>query len=239
MNIAILLAGGQGTRVGGDIPKQYCYVEGRPIIGYSLRTLAYDQRTDVVVVVAAPEWHTLISRAASHAGWKKVFFASPGETRQYSIYNALKFIESDPTFPTDTEDCTVLVHDAARPLVTTTLIARCYDACREADAVMPVVPVKDTIYYTADGQHITQLLDRSHLKAGQAPEAFRFGPYLKAHDDTPRQELLRINGSTEIAYRQGLNVVLVEGETLNFKITTPEDLCNFEDLQHRLEQNIP
>lgn len=124
----------------------------------------------------------------------------------------------------------VIIHDAARPLVSRDLISNCLKECQKADGVLPVIPVKDTLYQSADGMHITSLLNRSELFAGQAPEAFRFGLYLKLHKEMSREELLKINGSTEIAYKGGLKVNLIKGDDMNFKITTPEDLSNFESI---------
>ena len=104
------------------------------------------------------------------------------------------------------------------------------EGCKEADGVLPVVPVKDTLYQSKDGKSITSLLNRNELFAGQAPEAFRFGKYLELHEQMPREELLKINGSTEIAYKGGLKIKLIKGDVMNFKITTPEDLTNFETI---------
>ena len=95
---------------------------------------------------------------------------------------------------------------------------------------MPVIPVKDTVYLSKDGKNIDALLNRSQLWAGQAPEAFIFGKYLKVHDEMSHDELLKINGSTEIAFKNGMNVEMIKGDPMNFKITTPEDLANFETI---------
>ena len=95
---------------------------------------------------------------------------------------------------------------------------------------MPVIAVKDTTYYSEDGKKIKDLLDRSKLWAGQAPEAFIFGKYLKVHDEMSHDELLKINGSTEIAFKNGMNVEMIKGDPMNFKITTQEDLANFETI---------
>ena len=75
-----------------------------------------------------------------------------------------------------------------------------------------------------------QIRNLSKLWSGQAPEAFVFGKYLKIHDEMTHEELLKINGSTEIAFKKGLKVEMVEGDPMNFKITTPEDLSNFESI---------
>ena len=129
-----------------------------------------------------------------------------------------------------TDEDIVLIHDAARPLVSHELINSCYDGCRKADGIMPVIPVKDTVYLSTDGNHIQSLINRSHLWAGQAPEAFRFGKYFKLHKEMKRGDLLKINGSTEIAFKAGLDCQMIEGDPINFKITTPEDLSNFKSI---------
>ncbi len=227
MNIAIILSGGVGSRMGLDIPKQYAMVGGRPIISYCLKTFFENAQTDAVVVGVADQWKAFVEEQveALHPS-KPVYYAAPGETRQYSILSALREVKRQGY----ADDSVVIIHDGARPLVSHNLISRCYDACKSADGAMPVVAVKDTTYFSEDGKHITSLLDRSKLWAGQAPEAFVFGKYLAVHETMAREELLKINGSTEIAFKSGLNVELVKGDPMNFKITTPEDLSNFESI---------
>ena len=227
MNIAIILSGGIGSRMGLNLPKQYVMVNNRPIISYCLQTFFEDENTDAIVIGVADEWKEFVEENVAKLNpHKPIYYAQPGETRQYSIYNALKVVKENGFSNEDV----VLIHDAARPLVSHELIARCYNGCKEADGIMPVIQVKDTTYLSEDGKHIQSLLNRSHLWGGQAPEAFRFCKYLWAHDEMPREELLKINGSTEIAFKAGLDCQMVEGDPMNFKITTPEDLTNFETI---------
>lgn len=230
MIFAIILSGGVGSRMGADIPKQYIEVNGKPIISYCLQTFLNIQTVDAVVIGVAKEWKSYVEKTVNALKpQKKIFYAIPGETRQYSIFNALMMVKEFG----GKDDDLVIIHDAARPLVSEELIQRCFDGCKEADGVLPVIPVKDTIYQSVDKVHISNLLNRSELFAGQAPEAFRFGKYLQLHQEMPREELLKINGSTEIAYKGGLNIKLVPGEEMNFKITTPEDLSNFESITNK------
>ena len=227
MNIAIILSGGVGSRMGLDMPKQYVKVNGIPVISYCLKTFMTSKQTDAIVIVVADEWKEYVEQCVSELSPKQpVLYAPSGETRQYSIYNALKVVQENH-YP---EDSIVIIHDAARPLVSQELINRCYAGCKTAEGAMPVIPVKDTTYYSNDGKNITQLLDRSKLWSGQAPEAFVFGKYLKIHNEMPRETLLKINGSTEIAFKSGMHVEMIEGDTMNFKITTLEDLANFETI---------
>lgn len=227
MNIAIILSGGVGSRMGTDIPKQYIEVNGHPIIWYCLKNFLDNPIIDVIVIGRADEWSGFIhSQIDSFDILKPVYFSQPGETRQYSIYNSLLEAKKYGA----KQDDVVIIHDAARPLVSRELIKNCLEGCDEADGVLPVIPVKDTLYQSVDGQQITNLLNRNELFAGQAPEAFRFGKYLTLHEQMPREELLKINGSTEIAYKGGLKIKLIKGDVMNFKITTPEDLTSFETI---------
>lgn len=227
MIFAIILSGGVGSRMGADIPKQYIEVNGKPIISYCLQTFLNVQTIDGIIIGVAEEWKSYVEeKTKALKPQKKIFYAEPGETRQYSIFNALKVVYDIG----GRDDDLVIIHDAARPLVSDPLIHRCFDGCQEADGVLPVIPIKDTIYQSTDKTHISNLLNRNELFAGQAPEAFRFGKYLQLHQEMTREELLKINGSTEIAYKGGLNIKLIPGEEMNFKITTPEDLSNFESI---------
>ncbi len=227
MNIAIILSGGIGSRMGLNLPKQYVMVNGQPILNYCVHTFLNNGLIDALVIGVADNWLDFVKGhiARLHPS-KPIYYSKSGETRQYSIYNALKVVRANGF----NDDDIVIIHDGARPLVSHDLINRCLKGCKVADAVMPVIPVKDTTYISEDGLHIQSLLNRSHLWSGQAPEAFRFGKYIEVHDEMLKDELLKINGSTEIAYKAGLNCQMVEGDPMNFKITTPEDLNNFKTI---------
>ena len=234
MNIAIILSGGIGSRMGLNIPKQYVMVNEQPVLNYCLQAFMNNKQIDALVIGVADEWIGFVKEYLAKLNpTKPVYYAKPGETRQYSIYNALNVVRENGF----ADDTIVIIHDGARPLVSNELINRCLEGCKEADSIMPVIPVKDTTYLSEDGKHIQSLLNRSHLWAGQAPEAFKFGKYIKVHDEMSREELLKINGSTEIAFKAGLKCQMVEGDPMNFKITTPEDLSNFESIINNKKSN--
>lgn len=226
-NVAVLLSGGVGNRMNMDIPKQYSIVGGKPIIYYSLKALLENPDTDAIVIVIADEWKDFIQpfiAAIPHT--QEILYAMPGETRQYSVFNALKVIK-EAGF---SDDDIVLVHEAARPMAKQKMINDCYEGCKTADCVVPVMPVKNTLYYSEDGNIINSLVDRTKIWSGQAPEAFKFGKYYRAHLDTPREVLLTFNGGTELAFHAGMSCRLIEGDPFNFKITTQEDLTHFTSI---------
>jgi 2-C-methyl-D-erythritol 4-phosphate cytidylyltransferase len=226
-NIAVILAGGTGSRMGTAIPKQYVEVEGQPVIAYCLQTLLHHEEIDMAVIAVAEEWQGFVQKCVEKIKPNiPIFYSKPGVQRQGSIINALRVAKKSGVEDNDI----VIIHDAARPLLTQELVSTCLNSCLDADAVLPVVPVKDTTYLSNDGVHIDSLIERKTLWNGQAPEAFRFGPYYKANLQLTEEELNRVTGSTEVAYKAGLKCVLIPGDPNNFKITTKEDLSHFETI---------
>lgn len=217
----MILAGGTGTRLGADIPKQYIEVNGRPIIAYCLDVFEKMEAIDVIWIVAEENWYDLIQ---AYSGTKLKGFSKPGANRQLSIWNGLMSI-AELVIPEDV----VIIHDAARPLVTEKVLQDCIDACATHDGALPVLPMKDTVYLGEDG-HITSLLDRKKVYAGQAPEAFLYGKYVEANRVLMPEKILQINGSTEPAILAGMDVALVDGDENNFKITTKQDLLHFQEM---------
>ncbi|MBR1598153.1 MAG: 2-C-methyl-D-erythritol 4-phosphate cytidylyltransferase [Lachnospiraceae bacterium] len=244
--IAVILSGGTGNRMNMDIPKQYIEVNDRMIITESIRPFMECALVSGIRIVADEMWHDKIMdeyRVLSEyymggldvsdcsmddrdftGAYKLHGFSKPGDNRQLSILNALRDITDAQ------EDILVIIHDAARPLASVGLITRCIEACYGHDGVMPVLPMKDTVYYSEDGRGISELLNRDRVFAGQAPEVFRLSQYLKACEALLPDKIMEIRGSTEPAVMVGLDVVMIPGEEENFKITTREDLEHYKEL---------
>ncbi len=228
---AVLLSGGRGTRLGEDIPKQYLKVSRKMIIEYSMETLLNSDEVDSLVIVADSSWEEeLISviKRKKHSE-KFIGFAKPGEIRQMSIYNGLMKLKE-----TALDQDIVLIQDAARPRLKFDLINRMAEkiyGSDECDGVLPVLPMKDTVYMVDGSGKLSSLLDRKSVVAGQAPELFLFGKYLKANEKLIESgRMMSINGSSEVAFLAGMNVITIPGDEGNFKITTKEDLRRFRSM---------
>lgn len=227
MNIAIILAGGTGKRLGAEIPKQYIEVQGRPIISYCLAKFAEHERIDGIQIVADVMWRRFIQDKMDlereKESYRKKFlgFSDPGKNRQLSILQGLKDILSYR------DHTVVVIHDAVRPCVTKELISNCLDAAEDHEGAVPILPMKDTMYYSSDKKKITSLLERNKIFAGQAPEAFRLQPYYEANRILMPDQILRINGSAEPAVMAGMDIAVIPGDEENFKITTKKDLEMF------------
>lgn len=234
MVTALLLSGGNGTRMGVDTPKQYIKINDRPIISYCLQTLLTHEKIDAVQIVADEMWHDAILQCATDLcgaeedqnSSKLRGFSKPGKTRQLSILSGLEDIRKYAG-----ESDYVLIHDAARPLLAAKQISDCLDAVLAGhDGVIPVLPMKDTVYFSEDGERITSLLERSRIYAGQAPELFVLGKYYEANRALLPERILKINGSTEPAVMAGMDIAMIPGDEGNFKITTKADLERFQEI---------
>lgn len=237
MNIALLLSGGTGSRIRSEVPKQYIRVGDQMIVTRSLCRLMGNGLIDGVWIVAAREWQDAIvedvcnalrdsaGNAEEYLQWKQKLlgFSAQGDTRADSIYRGLLDLRQCMD-PMDV----VLIHDAARPMVSQELITSCLMACATHDGAMPVLPMKDTVYESVDGQVITRLLERQHVYAGQAPEAFRYGKYLEAYRRLSPAQIASLHGSTEPAIMAGMDIAMLPGDENNYKITTPMDLKRYQ-----------
>ena len=235
--IALLLSGGTGSRLGAALPKQYIRTGGRMMITRSLRALFLCERIAGVQIVADATWHEEIRK-----DWKQcagengdavgnrrqdwiLGFSAPGENRQLSIVNGLEDIAAQYD-----EDTPVLIHDAARPFVVVGTLDACIQACEAHDGAMPVLPMKDTVYFSGNGVSVTELLEREKIFAGQAPEAFVLGKYLAANRALLPERILTIKGSTEPAILAGMDIAMIPGDEGNFKVTTKPDLERYEGI---------
>ncbi|MBR2530394.1 MAG: 2-C-methyl-D-erythritol 4-phosphate cytidylyltransferase [Lachnospiraceae bacterium] len=232
MAIALVLSGGTGTRLGGDIPKQYIQSGGRMLIAYCLDMFISHSDVSDIFIVADEKWHDRIFHELRRLlidTSKIAGFSKPGATRQLSILSGLRDIAEYVRSSGDHEkDPAVIIHDAARPNLTASHLSECLSALEGYDGVMPALPMKDTVYYSGDGKTVTSLLDRGRIFAGQAPEIYRLGKYLEANEKLLPDEILKINGSTEPAILAGLSVSMIKGDENNYKITTAADLKRFE-----------
>jgi len=224
MVTAIILSGGTGSRMGLNIPKQYMRICDKMIITYALTPFIEEPDITSIQIVCESNYRDMILEDVGDSAGIVLGFSLPGQTRQLSIYNALKDI-SDNMMPDDI----VIIHDAARPNVSSEMIRACIRACEHCDGALPVIPMKDTVYYSEKGDRADKLIPRSKLFAGQAPEAFKFGKYLSACESLLPDDILGINGSSEPAIIAGMDIAMIPGDERNYKITTPEDLERYRN----------
>ena len=201
----IIVAAGRGSRMGGDVPKQWQMLAGKPVLAHTMAAFAGMQ----VVLVIHPE-----DRARAEG--LGVPLVEGGATRDASVLAGLQVLEGSGVEA-------VLIHDGARPLVSRALIGRLVGALAAHEAAAPALPVTDALWRGASGL-VAGTVDRAGLWRAQTPQAFRFAPILAAHRSHPGGSL----DDVEVARAAGLDVAIVEGEETNLKLTFPGDFARAE-----------
>ncbi len=213
--IGIVVAAGRGHRLGGEVPKQYRPLGGRPLLRHCLEALSAHRQVDAVRVVLHPDDRALYEAAAD--GLDLLLPVAGGVTRQESVRRGLESLaELDPAH--------VLIHDAARPFLDPAIIDRILAALEDNPGAIAALPVVDTLKREAGGAS-RGTVDRRDLWRAQTPQGFRYAEILAAHTAAPAEGL---TDDAAVAEAAGLAVALVMGAEENFKVTTEEDLARAE-----------
>ncbi len=215
---ALIVAAGLGSRMAAKQPKQYLKLDGRPILGLTIK--AFDRCVSMAkIYVVIPETDlAYCQKEIVDVGkfTKPVTLVSGGERRQDSVFNGLKAIA-------DTEGL-VLIHDGVRPFLSDTLIAACIQAGKQYGACVPAIPVFDTLKQADAANCIRNTMSREGLYMAQTPQTFRLSLILKAHAEALKQGW-EATDDAALVERLGEPVHIISGSRENIKITTPEDLA--------------
>jgi 2-C-methyl-D-erythritol 4-phosphate cytidylyltransferase len=217
MNVAIIAAAGQGTRMGGGRAKQFLLLAGIPIIIHTLKPFEHcDAIQEIIVVLAAADEIGFLALAGQHGLRKVGKVVRGGLTRAESVLRGLEAVDEATAE-------IVAVHDGVRPFVTSSEIARTIEAARSCDAAILVAPVTDTIKEIGDSR-VMRTHDRAHLRRALTPQCFRYSLLRRAYEqaDVLDREL---TDESVLVERLGAEVAIVEGNSRNIKITRPEDLA--------------
>ncbi len=213
----IIPAAGTGSRMGLGENKLFLTLEGAPVLWHTLRAFAGCPGLREVILAIRPEEEPRIRQLLAQLPLPvHVRLVAGGAARQQSVYNALKAVPP--------ESGAVWVHDGARPFVSPALLGRLAEALETETAVIPGVPVKDTIKRTDAAGFVTETPDRSSLWAVQTPQCFRRAPLLAAHEAAAAEGFVGTDDAS-LMERAGHPVRVVPGDYENIKITTPEDLA--------------
>jgi 2-C-methyl-D-erythritol 4-phosphate cytidylyltransferase len=211
---AVLAAAGRGERLDADRPKAFASLRGRPLLAESLERLEASGWVDSIVVVAPPDWEEPVILLAEELGCGKVVASvAGGETRGESVRIGVGEVGADAAV--------ILVHDAARPLISDEVIERVVTPLsRGWDGAVPGLPVVDTVKRVDAEGAIAETLDRSELRTVQTPQAFVA--------DVLRRSSFEGTDCASALEQQGARVLVVEGDPRLLKVTTPDDLALVE-----------
>ena len=213
--VALVVGAGEGQRFGGELPKQYHLLAGVAVMRRSLKAFMDHPDVSAVQAVIHPNHHELYDAAVQ--GLALPVPVDGGATRQGSVLNGLESLNAD-------EPSTVLIHDAARPLVDPGVISRVLAALQTSPGAIPALAVADTLK-RSDGQFVETTVDRQGLWRAQTPQGFHYQNILAAHRQAGGDEL---TDDAAVAERAGLAVAIVEGSEDNVKVTRTGDMVRAE-----------
>lgn len=213
MDYVIIVAGGKGLRMGSDIPKQFLPIGGKPVLMRTLeRFRAYDDALQIILVLPEAQqayWRELCGQYHFDVEYR---LANGGQTRFHSVQNGLALVP-------DEAEGVVGVHDGVRPFPSIEVIRNCYETARTKKAVIPVIPVVETVRHLEGEKSVT--VPRGEYRLVQTPQTFDI-QLLKAANRQPYNDGFTDDASVVESY--GFEITLVEGNRENIKITTPYDL---------------
>ena len=207
----IITGGGMGYRMGSSIPKQFLDIAGKPLIVHTIKTfLGFDKNIQIVVVL--PELYFGLWNDIKQKYFKReqILPVSGGNTRFESVKNGLSLLS---------EDLTIGVHDAVRPMVSSQVIARCYDLAQKEGSAIPVLPLTESVRKAEGNENYT--VSREGMRIVQTPQVFRGSLLKKAYKALYEPDF---TDDAIVVERLGVKIFLTEGNVENIKITTPFDL---------------
>lgn len=234
MNIAIIFAGGAGQRMNTKTkPKQFLELHGKPILVYTLEQFQHHPEIDGIVLVSLEGWIGYCWEMIEQYRLLKVAAVVPGgDTGQGSIYLGLR--EAASLYP---EDSVVLIHDGVRPLIDQGTITKAIRCVEENGTAVTVSPAIETIVFNNDDRSVGKIFDRSRCQLAKAPQCFRLGEILNAHEKAKAERHNDFIDSACLMQYYGYQLFTVEGPAENIKITTPYDFYLFRAISDARENS--
>ena len=218
MNFAILLLGGNGNRLKSELPKQFIKINEKEVFLYSYEIFLNHPNIDKIILVTLKEFIPFVKEKVN---LEKTIIIEGGLTRQESVFNALKYLK-DKINDSDI----IIIHDACRPLITTSIITSSINEIKDNDAVITSMEATNSLAIK-DGDYLSYYIDRSKVVEIQTPQTFRYKDIYEAHLNAYiNKKSYTDDGS--ILENKFKKVKLIRGNSFNFKITTFEDLILFE-----------
>ncbi len=226
MNVAIIIAGGVGSRMGHDIPKQFILVEGKPVLLYTLENFQNHPMIDAIEVVCIDGWQQDLQKYIEDYNIDKVrWVITGGATAQESIRNGVENLKDVLK-----KDDTVIVHDGIRPLVDIDVLTDVIETCKKYGNGVTSLPYNEQIFVVDDEYSTTSYIPRETLRRVSTPQAYRFDKLCWAYDKAFREEI-GIYGSSytnTMMVELGERLYFAKGSDKNIKLTTPDDLEIFK-----------
>ena len=220
--LAVIPAGGNGTRLGGNIPKQFLKINSKEIIAYTLEVFDNCELIDEIAVAVSSEYFQTMEKIITKYSFKKkIMIAEGGKERQDSVFSAVSVLNPNP------EDI-ICVHDAARPLLSNEILKKAIESAETNGCSVVAIKARDTLLNAKEGV-VTDYVNRDNIFYVQTPQIFRFSLFSHAINKAKEDNFLGTDESM-LLFRAGEKVKIVDGDISNFKITTKNDLVIAEKL---------
>lgn len=234
MIFAAILAGGIGSRMGLDKPKQFEIIGNKPILIHSTETFLKVNEIDKIIVSAPKEYinetKDLISEYFPNN--PRVVVIKGGETRNGTILNSIKYVEENY----NNNDHILITHDAARIFASEKLIKKSIDNVKNHDAASPVIPAVDVIFESKEKGKLTNIPLRKNLVHSQTPQSFKINKFMEIYNELNENEINKLDEAMMLFFLRDGDVKLFEGEPNNFKITREIDLKIAENYLNELKE---
>lgn len=222
MNVALIIAGGSGNRMGQDIPKQFMHVENCPIVIHTMK--CFEQHPDIsaIAVVCLEGWETVLRSYANQFSITKLKWIFPGgKNGQASIHNGIQGLKDAGC----QDDDMILIHDAVRPLLSQEIISSNIAICEKYGYAITGIKCREAILESDDGFSSTTSIQRDKLVRTQTPQTFRLKNIIEAHREAKERGIMNsVASCTLMAELGGREMHIVPGSEKNIKVTTVEDL---------------
>lgn len=225
-----MLAGGSGTRIKTSvIPKQFIEINGQPIILYTLKNMLRVERFDYIYIAVRDDYKDYLRKQVEEniEQKHKVRIISGGKERIDSINSVTGAIVSDNGLR---EDDVIVIHDAVRPFVTEKILNDSIDCAAQYGACVCGLPCADTILHSKSGKIVEDIPNRAELFSGQAPDSFRLMHFIDMKNNLTEEQKKVITGTSQICTFNNQPIYIIEGDAINFKITTDSDLVMVKNL---------
>lgn len=235
MIYAAILAGGSGLRMGGNLPKQFLNILGRPVIIRSIDAFVNSGKIDMIYVAVSEDYLEYTQKLISeYIQFENIKVICGGCNRNETLYNVLESIKESGKI---SDNDIILTHDAVRPFIDNRIISENIEAVKKYGAGNTVIPAVDTILQSSEGKFIDSIPLRSTMFHGQTPQSFSVKKITEFYENMTPEEFERYTDACSVFVAKGEKVCLVKGSRNNIKLTYPEDIEKAESIIKSKEQS--
>lgn len=222
MNYGIILLGGDSLRTSTSLPKQYIVIGDKEVFLYPFELFLKNPNINKILLVVSREYADFVKiKISQYKTDKEISVIEGGTTREDSSFLALRFIKNNEQ---DLDNINIIIHDAARPLLTTKVLNNVINALTNNEAVTTYFPISDSLLSSQDQEYVDDYPSRKTIYAIQTPQAFRFNLIYEAHEEALNKKYENITDDSMLVKKLNKPVKMVLGDSFNFKITTYDDL---------------